>query len=248
MKTICISALFATLLFSFSPQLSLAQSDSIVPDRPGFSTGTFTVPVGQFYVETGYQFSFRSSYDVRVSNIPALNIRTGLSSKSELFIEWDGIEIVHSENESESELPVIGSKYRLKQSDLFELTLVSTLTGSKSNDTFYVDPLIGLMWQRELTDRIEHFGGIQIESETEDSDREWLPALAAGLEFKMSDQINTFVEYYTIYSGSENDFYHATEIGVLYYPVPTFQIDFYGGIGFNEEIPHYVGAGVSFLF
>lgn len=248
MRKLYALTFFTIYIFSLTPQLSQAQADAIVPDRPGFSTGTFTVPVGQFYVEAGYQFSFRSSYDLRASNIPALNIRTGLSENSELFIGWDGVELIHSESESESEFPVVGSKYRLKQSDLFELTLISTITGSKSNDTFYVDPLVGLMWETELANRIGHFGGIQIESETNAAKREWLPALASGLEFELSDRVSTFVEYYTIYSGSEKEFYHATEIGLLYYPVPTFQIDLFGGIGYNEEIPNYVGAGISFLF
>lgn len=225
-----------------------AQTAQIVPDRPGFSTGTFTVPVGQFYIENGYQFSFRNTPDFRASHIPALTVRTGLSNKSELFIEWNGIGFIHSENESETELPALGTKYRLVESELIELTLLGVITGSKNDDTFFVDPLIGLMWEFELTNGIEHFGGLQVESETEDSQREWFPALAAGLEFELSGHFNTFVEYYTIYSGTEKKFNHAIEIGLLYYPVPTLQVDLFGGIGFNEAIPHYIGAGISFMF
>ncbi|WP_116038545.1 hypothetical protein [Rhodohalobacter sp. SW132] len=229
-------------------QMASAQSEGIVPDRPGYSTGTFTVPVGQFYVESGYQFSFRNSPDLRTSNIPALTVRTGLSAKSELFLEWDGVELNHSANESDSELPLFGAKFRLKQSDFYEFTLIGGISGSKNGESFVVDPLLGLMWETELSDGIEHFGGIQIESETDGTEREWLPAFAAGLEFELSGRFNSFVEYYTIYSGTENELYHATELGLLYYPVPNIQIDFYGGIGFSNEIPHYVGTGISFLF
>lgn len=239
--------LMFTLICITNAQIATAQTKGIVPDRPGFSTGTFTAPVGQFYIESGYQFSFRNSYDLRTSDVPGLTIRTGLSAKSELFIEWGGVEFNHSADESDSGLPAFGTKYRLKQSNLYELTLLGGLSGSRNDDSFIVNPLVGLMWETEISDGIGHFGGIQIESETEGPKRDWLPALAVGLEFDIAVRFNSFVEYYTIYSGIEKEFYHATEFGLLYYPVPTIQIDLFGGIGLSNEIPHYVGTGISFL-
>ena len=46
------------LLAIVFPSLILAAQDSFQPDRPGFSTGTYTLPKGEVYLEVGYLLSY----------------------------------------------------------------------------------------------------------------------------------------------------------------------------------------------
>lgn len=76
----------------FCAYIAEAQQNSFEPDRPGFSTGTYTVPPATFYIETGYQFTFRYSSDLNNSEVPAITIRTGLTPLVEIFMKWNGME------------------------------------------------------------------------------------------------------------------------------------------------------------
>lgn len=237
-----ILTLFLLLAGSVSLQ---AQDQRLVPDRPGFSTGTFTVPVGEFYIETGYQYSFRNSTENRVSEFPQINIRTGLTQRSELFVSWDGFEIDHNQTGRDQPLPSVGGKFRLVEGRQVELTLLGVLHNSREDGDYRIDPLAGVMWEIEITDRMGHFGGIQLESELDENRRVWNPALAAGIGFELFEKLDSILEWYTIYESAEKEFYSGLEAGFLFYPNPSLQIDLFGGLGLSDEISHYLGVGLS---
>ena len=70
---------------------ALADSGPIVADRPGFSTGTYTVKPGKLNTEFGYQYAFNTDgVDRNTQTLPQLNVRVGLSPKAELNLLWDG--------------------------------------------------------------------------------------------------------------------------------------------------------------
>lgn len=234
------------VMFAISIHHAAAQNESIVPDRPGFSTGTFTVPVGEIYIETGYLYSFRNRSNLRFSNIPELNIRTGLSKRAELFVEWSGAMVDHKNNETDQEWPVLGGKYRLSQSESFELTLIGSLSAGKEDGSLRADPLFGLMWETELADGFTQFGGLQIESDEGVNKRHWFPSLALGVEYEIWDNISLVTEFYSIYDGVESTFLPAIEGAILFFPRTSVQLDLHGGIGLSNEIPHYAGVGLSF--
>ncbi|MCH8558158.1 MAG: hypothetical protein LAT84_10060 [Balneolia bacterium] len=222
--------------------------EAIVPDRPGFSTGTYTVPVGELYVETGYRYLFRSNLGVELSNMPQINLRTGLTSKIEIFIEWDGFEKHHGQNEIATEWPLLGGKVKLTETEALELTLIVGLGGFSSGNMLALDHLVGVMWEIDISDMISNFGGVQIESEHDENNREWLPATALGAEINLSDKISLVTELYSIYSINAKNYFTAVELAVLILPINTVQIDFHSGLSLSSEIPHYLGLGVSFAF
>lgn len=220
--------------------------DRLIPDRPGFSTGTFTVPKGIIYIETGYQFSFRNASANRKSEFPEINLRTGITSKSEVFISWDGLEVDHYHSGSAAPLPSIGGKLNILDGEKIDLTLLAVWNQSNEEGRYRIDPMAGVIWEVELSENRGYYGGLQIESEPEKDGRIWLPAFASGLEFELSEKMSTVFEGYTIYESSERSFQLGLEAGLLFYPTPSVQLDLFGGVGLTDGISHYLGVGVSF--
>ena len=70
---------------------AFSADNPIVADRPGFSTGTYTVKPGKLNVELGYQYAFNTNLNNKTTQtLPLLVLRTGLSSNVELDFHWDG--------------------------------------------------------------------------------------------------------------------------------------------------------------
>ena len=130
------------------------QSDIIVPDRPGFSTGTYTVQPKNINVELGY------NYTKNDETLPLIVLRTGLTDKLELDIMYDGFDIKHNDQKKftwSSDL-IIGGKYRLLESELYNLifwdytlfediSLFGTLQGSTYYDierVYDFQPAVGI--------------------------------------------------------------------------------------------------------
>lgn len=247
-KRIFVMAVLTSTSVLCTAYVAQAQVEKITPDRPGFSTGTFTVPVGTIYLESGYQFSFSKLNKDQMSEVPILTIRTGLSSKTELFFNWNGTKIDHQNQQTSTDLPGFGLKQRVLETEILELTFVSGMIGSIDQDRLLIDPMFGLMWGTGISDVIGHFGGIQFESETDETGREWSINMALGLEFEVHEKWAAFGEYYNFYQLSESDLIHATEYGLLFYPRPSIQLDFYGGTEFSGELAHYLGLGISISF
>ena len=251
LKSICLSPKYwLVLLILVVPEFGgvAAQSDRIIPDRPGFSTGTWTVPVGSWYLESGYRYSFRDASRQNSSSLPMITVRTGLTPVIELFSEWDGFERNHTITETDGDLPSLGLKYGFFHSDDLDLTLVGSISNHLDGRTYRAGFMAGLMWEYELTDRVEHFGGIQMESQPIGGGHEREAALALGMEMEVAQKISAFVEYYTLFPMEERSMLHGTEVGILYYPSDQLQLDLHGGIGVSRELPHYIGLGVSLMF
>ena len=217
-----------------------AQPETITADRPGAAEGTHAVTPGIFYIELGYQYSFRDNF--KMSSVPDVNFRFGLVDRVEMFIMWDGVNILHDIDDTELELPGIGGKYRLVMADEFNLTLLGAVEFS-DDDGFSAEPLLALAWDYELSDNLELFGtGL---TQYDGDDFEFLFVL--GLEVEATDKIGVFAEYYFTDMGTDKLF-HGSEYGIMYLLTDDIQIDVYGGYGFSEEIAHYLGFGVSKRF
>ena len=244
MKHFYATILFITLLLPIVERVNA--QERLIPDRPGFSTGTFTVPKGVIYIETGYQFSYRNSSANRKSEFPEINLRTGITSKSEVFVSWDGVEVDHYHSGTAAPLPSIGGKLNLLDGGRIDLTLLAVWNHSNIDGEYRIDPMAGVMWEAELNEKTGYYGGFQIESEPENNGRMWVPAFASGLEFELSEKLTTVFEGYTIYESSDRSFQLGLEAGLLFYPAPSVQLDLFGGFGLTDGISHYLGAGVSF--
>lgn len=72
--------------------LQLSANDAIVPDRPGFSTGTQTVKPKMVNVELGYQYSYNNHTPQQSSQtLPQMLLRTGISGNAE--VDLDNVKI-----------------------------------------------------------------------------------------------------------------------------------------------------------
>ena len=258
MKVLKKTAVALCLLGSCITSIARAVEDGpIAPDRPGLSTGTYTVAPGTLYIEAGYQYEFnRSGTDTATSTFPQLVLRTGITDKLELDIVWDGWNrdnVQGIPNETSTGDLIIGGKYRLVESESFNLTLLGLLTarvGSSPSTSDNTDPLIGLLWDYSLSDKTGLFGVLQstrLEDEGENSFVE--NQLGLGVSYGHTDKLSSFLEYFTaIPQPSEQDEQHIVDAGVTYLYSDDIQIDFSAGVGLNDETSHFVSVGVAARF
>lgn len=78
--------LLALLLFAPTAALADAASDAVTPDRPGFTNGSDTVPVGRVQVEGGVTRTIYLAGSGHATDAPETLIRTGLTDTVELRI------------------------------------------------------------------------------------------------------------------------------------------------------------------
>lgn len=235
---------------------AFAGGSPIVADRPGFSTGTYTVKPGKLNVELGYQYAFNTNpIDQSTQTLPLLVLRTGLSSKVELDLLWDGWNIDHADNQS-SDTSVadvsIGGKYRIHESSKYNLTLLGLLslpTGSSPSTSDNVDPLFGLLWDYSLSSQPSLFGVVQASSFKYEGSRVYDAQVAIGVSFSHTDRIGSFIEIYSILpSEVKLDDEIVMDGGITYLLSNDVQLDINVGAGLNDTSTNFVGFGIASRF
>lgn len=225
------------IVFSLTTGNLSAQPEAITPDRPGAAEGTHAVTPGHFYIELGYQYSFRDKH--KMSSVPDITFRFGVVDRVEMFIFWDGFHILHKGEDTDTDLPGMGGKYRLLMNHKFNLTLWGAVGFSEIHD-FAAEPALAVAWDYELTDNLEIFGTAM--SGYAESYFDFL--FVVGIEKELSEKTAVFAEYYFTDPGM-NQLFHGTEFGIAYLLTNNIQLDAYGGYGMSEEIEHYIGFGLS---
>ena len=252
-KTPCTLALLCCLV---SPAGALAENGPIVPDRPGFSTGTYTVKPGNINTEFGYQYAFNTDgVDRDTQTVPQLNVRVGVTPNVELSLLWDGWNINDADDQS-SDTSVadvsVGGKYRLQESEQYNLTLlglVSLPVGSEPSTSDDVDPLLGLLWDYTLSEQVSLFGVVQSSSFKYEGDRTYDAQLAVGASFSHSPRLSTFIEVYGIWpSESELDDEAVLDAGIIYLWSKDIQLDINAGVGLNDDSDNFIGVGMAVRF
>jgi hypothetical protein len=245
------------LISSFTSVVGAVEDEPIAPDRPGLSTGTYTVSPGTVYIEAGYQYEFnRSGVDTSTSTFPQLVFRTGLSDKFELDIVWDGWNrdnVQGIPNESSQADLIIGGKYRLIESEDFNLTLLGLITapvGSSPSTSDNVDPLLGLLWDYALTDKAGLFGVFQSTSLEDENENSFVEnQLGLGFSYSYTDKLASFIEYFTAAPQlSGQDEQHILDAGLTYLYSNNIQLDISAGVGLNDETSHFISFGVAARF
>jgi len=243
--------LFIFLLTGFPPIVS---ADAIQPDRPGFSTGTYTVEPGFTQLELGFQSSYgNNAGDPDTFTAPLINVRVSLNSTTELNILLDGWswERTGSNTVTSTSDMLVGAKHRLLTADKYNLSLlgfVSLPTGN-SADSGYFTPFIGLLWDYELTTSVGAFGTLQFVSFVEAGERSNNFQPAIGLSFSHTNTISTYVEYYRDISlnlkTSDADMFDA---GITYLLTNDIQLDFNFGISLDNVSDDFIAAGFAIRF
>lgn len=244
---------FVALIFLMFPALqSLAgEPERFAADRPGFAFGTHTVQPGTLYFESGFQYSFNTGrVFFNYSNFPVLTLRTGLTSRSELFISWDGWTLLHQSNQSnttgtELELPLLGAKYNLVQGNDYTLTLLAIAEPEESDNALRINPAMALLWDYEIAENLELFGMGKMR--LDNAEKKTTPQLifAIGASTPVTQSIDIFLEYFNIADTDSGKWIHGNEAGVIFFLGNDMQIDLYAGIGHRNYLDHYIGLGFA---
>lgn len=242
------------LLFFCHPLSTLgAEGGTIAPDRPGISSGTHTVAPGSLYVESGFQYSVnRSGRDAENYNLPQLVLRTGITDRLEFDLLWTGwnrdeIQGFGSQN-SRSDVSV-GGKYRLAQSEGFNLTLFGLLSlpvGTDPSTSNSVDPLLGLLYDYSLADGVQFFANAYVNRFEADNVNVTEQQYMVGLGFSHSQKLSSFVEFFTAtpnHRGLEDT--SIIDGGFTYFPSPDLQFDLSVGVGLSDGASDFLSFGIS---
>ena len=245
MRSLPCFILFPALLLA----ASVAKADnSLAADRPGFSTATTTVAPGRYNIEGGIQWTDGDNADSYTA--PLLNVRIGLTPQTELNVLWDGWTKTDGTNTNHADLG-LGAKHKLIVTDSYNISVLGFLflpTGSDS-DSEDINPFLGLLWDRSLSDSIDAFGTLQVVTDREDSKRHYLFQPAVGLAFSHTDKFGSFIEYYRDISlNSNRPDTGVFDAGITYLLNNDVQLDLNGGISLDKHSDDFVGLGVAMRF
>lgn len=240
---------FCLLIFS---QGLLAEP--IQPDRPGFSTGTYTVEPGMTHLEMGLQLSYGANAgDANSLTAPLLNLRIGLTPTLEFNLLMDGVsrETRSGSSDSATSDMLIGGKYRLLSNDQYNLSLLGFVSLATGNgpDSGAQSPFLGLLWDYEVSADVSAFGTLQVVSFVEQGQRSNNFQPAVGLSFSHTETISTYIEYYRDMSLNLNtpssDVFDA---GIAYLLNHDTQLDFNFGISLDRATDDFLGVGYAVRF
>lgn len=238
------------LLFSVP---CLLNAEPIQPDRPGFSTGTYTVEPGLSHLEFGFQSDYASPMgESNSSTLPLLNYRRGLTADTELNLLWDGWSQASETQKSRSVSDIlVGLKHRLIVNDTYNISVlgnVSLPTGSNS-DFESTSLFLALLWDYAIAEKISAFGTLQGVSFVEDQQRSNNFQPAVGLSFTHTDTISTFIEYYhDISLNIDTPDSRVFDLGIAYLLTSRIQLDLNAGFALDKYGSDFIGMGVAVSF
>lgn len=224
--------------------ISSATAIDVVPDRPGFSTGTYTVQPGIVQVEMGVQ----NSYGIKVGDpdtftAPLLNIRTGLSQTTELNLLWDGINLIDGSTQEVSDA-MFGLKHQLLVSNQLNLSMLGYLSVQKNEFV----PFVALLWDHSLTGKLGFFGTLQLAQSIKENDRTTNFQPAIGMNFTHTGRLNGFVEVYSDRSLDNNSSSTSFNTGLAWLFRKDLQLDVNVGVSLDGSSEHFWGVGVAKAF
>jgi len=216
-------------------------AESVVPDRPGFSTGTYTVSPGGWQLEAGIQHSYgRNVGDPDSYTAPLLNLRTGLTQNTELNLLWDGIQFVEGQGQDEAYV-MLGAKHRLIESDLYNFSLLGHLSLQEDHLT----PFLGLLWDRKLTEKTGLFGTLQVATSIDAGKRRKNFQPAIGLNFSHTDNLSSFVELYADAPLNGDRQASVFDAGLAWMVHENLQLDFNFGLSMDSRSEDFAGFGLA---
>lgn len=224
-------------------------SDTLVPDRPGFSTGTYTVQPEKFNIELGY------NYMESEETFPLIVLRTGITDKLEFDLMYDGVYVRRSNETNKIEWSsdlIVGMKYRLHESVLYNFTFMALTTlpvgDGRAVSSKNVVPLLALLWDYSISNEISLFGTLQ-GSTYYDNKRVFDLQPAMGISLAINEKFGCYIEHYSIIPlSSLPEKEHVIDGGITYLVGEDMQLDINAGLGLNSVSNDFVGFGVSFQF
>ncbi len=213
-------------------------AEPVVPDRPGFSTGTATVAPGTLQIEGGIQVDHGPP---RTWTAPQLNLRTGLDARTELNLLWDGIQATEGKRR-ETATPLIGVKRRLRDGPGLRLSALGYLSAPHGR----LAPLAALLWERDLSGNTGLFGAFQLATTVEAGERQTRLQPAMGAAFAHGPAWGGFVELYAdIPLGGGGRPATTADAGLAWLPHPHVQLDLSAGLPVGGPGDRFVSLGIA---
>ncbi len=241
--------LFWTIYFLFS----ITPGQDVNADRPGFSTGTYTVDPGFINVESGFSVDYENSGS-RFNNftVPYLNIRFGISKNIELGVLWDGSTISTSPQGRITELSDLSfsGKVALKEELKYNLTLMGIVTVPQKNEILgSYAPTLALLGDYSISSDISASGMIQIAAEEGNGSTNLYIQPALGVTFSHSSEFDTFIEFYMDipYSNDTKNPYsiYIIDGGFTYAIYSNMVIDLSGGLIQGNGNQFFISGGIA---
>ncbi len=216
---------------------SALHAEPIVADRPGFSTGTYTVTPGHFNIELGFQGASGSR------TVPLSNVRFGITPVTELAVQWGGWQATDGTT-TVGDL-TLGGKYRLLDSKALKLSLLGSLTLPSGNGhpaDSRAAPLAALLWNHAPSGL---FGMFQIASSNQLALQTSLQT-AIGASFSHTAQLGSYLELF-----ADHPLNHAGNDSVMldggyaYLLDERTQLDLHLGLDVNGNAANFIGFGYA---
>lgn len=172
-------------------------------DMANFPNGSFTLPQGSAYVETGGNYNSTSRYSAEQYNVSYL-LRYGLTNDIEFRLMSDGYTFVHDDNKTEGISPqTFDIKWHLIDGDDAMLPSVAVEFGTKTtwgsnafkNGTL---PFLGLNFDNSLPFDVALNYSIGFDSQLDkNQNKEYLLALGWAFQRDISEDVAIFINGYT---------------------------------------------------
>ncbi len=232
------------IAFLLTMLAAIAMAEPVVPDRPGFSTGTYTVPPGGWQFEAGIQNSYGNNVgDPDSYTAPLFNLRTGVTESTEFNLLWDGVQVVEGQGRDVA-YAMLGAKHRLVGSELYNLSLLGYLSVQEDR----LAPFLGLLWDRQLTEKTGLFGTLQFAGSVESGERKTNFQPAIGVNFTHTEALGTFVEVYSDIPLDGGRVASVFDAGIAWLPREDLQLDFNFGVSLDGRGEDFIGAGVAWRY
>ncbi len=197
--------LFCAMLFYSA--LNYADEPSIKSpgaDMANFPNGSFTLPQGSAYVETGGNYNSKSTYSAEQYNVSYL-LRYGLTNNIELRLMSDGYTFVNDENKTHGmNSQTFDIKWHLidEDSDIF-LPSVAVEFGTQTTwaETVFKGgtlPFLGLNFDYSLPFDVALNYSVGFDSQLDaNGNKEYLLALSWAFQREVAEDVAVFVNSYT---------------------------------------------------
>ncbi len=232
-----------------APTVQAQEPGPISTERPSFSSSPIALASGRWQFEFGYQYSQdRDGADFDDHTLPLFLIRTGVTDRLELQINWAGYSWteVNGRNVHGASDAGFGLKWQLSDEDaVTPIAVFAGLTLPVGNSEIGSDepePVLGLFWSH--SGRLSLFGTTLIT----ESGKNTVISNAIGLEFPSLGNTGGYIEFVGVAregSGPE----HTLNAAVSFLRGSDIQFDLNAGIGLNDRATDfYVGLGAARRF
>jgi hypothetical protein len=257
------TAIFALLLVSTFTEFRTNQAlGQVLPERPGFSSGTSIVTPEKIQLETGYTFGKAAA---EVQNIGDLLLRKAIAEYSELRIGGISYFIQDAESDDSRGMlnPALEWKWQwfrsLDQQTSSSLLLGSTLPiGDHEVASDKTEPRVKFAWAHLMPDFIPGdlelpvtvYGNFNFAMIDYEDDYAFENGSSIATSFALNESLSFFVETYGIFSNEyENSAVGYFDGGFAWLFNKDVQFDLSLGQGFNESRDGwFVNSGFAIAF